>query len=304
MKQRMAAIGTFDGVHLGHQSLLTKLDVRAAFENYTPMIVTFDRHPLELIAPDRAPKLLMSPIERFNELRRHQSILAIIKFDDKTRRMTAREFMAMLRDRYHVGAILMGFNHHFGSDRLKSIDDYRAAANDLGLKIFNGIETEIGGHKVSSSIVRRQLDEGDVAAAMRSLGRPYRLMGMVSEGKQLGRKLEFPTANLRPLEPRQLIPASGVYACKAILPDGHSYKAMVNIGVRPTVESNGRPTIEAHVFDFVGDLYDRPVTLQFVARMRAERRFDSLDDLRSQLLKDAGAAKAILDQRIKGMYEP
>lgn len=304
MKQRMAAIGTFDGVHLGHQSLLTRLDVTAAVENYTPMIVTFDRHPLELIAPDRAPKLLMSPIERFNELRHYQSILAIIKFDDKTRRMTAREFMAMLRDRYHVGAIFMGFNHHFGSDRLKSIDDYRAAADELGLKIFKGVESEVGGHKVSSSIVRRQLEEGDVAAAMKSLGRPYRLMGMVGEGKQLGRTLEFPTANLRPVEPRQLIPASGVYACTVTLADGHGYKAMVNIGVRPTVESHGRPTIEAHIFDFVGDLYGRPITLQFVARMRAERRFASLDDLRMQLLKDAGEARAILDQRIKGIYMP
>lgn len=289
----MAAIGTFDGVHLGHRSLIAALNVRAAFEGLTPMIVTFDRHPLELIAPQSAPPLLMSPVERFDELRSHLSTMAIIRFDDATRRLTAHEFMAMLRDRYGVEAICMGFNHHFGSDRLRSFDDYRAVADSLGMKIYKDYEAEVGGQKVSSTIVRNLLQQGDVAGAMRLLGRPYRLAGIVGEGRQLGRQLGFPTANLKPLEIRQLIPAPGVYACDATLSDCRTYRAMVNIGVRPTVDASGHPTIEAHLLGFTGDLYGLPLTLHFIARIRDEQRFPSLEALAAQLRRDAAATQSI-----------
>lgn len=291
-KPRMAAIGSFDGVHLGHRFLIAELEVKSLEEGYTPMIVTFDRHPLELIAPSKAPRMLMRTQERLDTLRGCVYAVAVVNFDESVRRMTAREFMAMLRDRYQVGAIYMGFNHHFGSDRLKDIGQYRAIAAELGMKIFQGKEADT--LKVSSSIVRRQLEDGDVASAAGSLGRPYRIAGTVVAGKQLGRKIGFPTANLRPLDPRQLIPASGVYACVATMSDGHRYKAMVNIGVRPTVDSSGQPTIEAHLLDFTGDLYNRPLTLDFIARIRSEQRFPSLEALAARLRQDAATVQCII----------
>lgn len=291
-KPRMAAIGSFDGVHLGHRFLIAELEAQSSAEGYTPMIVTFDRHPLEIIDPSKAPRLLMGPQERLDTLRGCVDDVAVVNFDENIRHMTAREFMAMLRDRYHVGAIYMGFNHHFGSDRLKDIGQYRAIAAELGMKIFQGKEADT--LKVSSSIVRRQLEDGDVASAAVSLGRPYRIVGTVVAGKQLGRRIGFPTANLRPLDPRQLIPSAGVYACVATLPDGRRYKAMVNIGVRPTVDSSGQPTIEAHLLDFTGDLYNSPLTLDFIARIRSEQRFPSLEALAARLRLDAATTRKMI----------
>lgn len=291
---RMAAIGAFDGVHLGHRSLIAGLISRSLEAGYLPMIVTFDRHPLELIAPDRAPALLMTPADRRDALNECISHVEVIGFDERIRRMTAREFMAMLHDKYHVDAIYMGFNHHFGSDRLKNIEAYRAEAEKLGMKIFEGSEAEADGHKVSSSIIRRLLGEGDVVSAEKCLGHPYRLSGIVVKGQQLGRKLGFPTANLQPFDFRQLIPSAGVYACVATLSDGHSYKAMVNIGVRPTVDSSGQPTIEAHLLDFSGDLYGSPLTLDFIARIRSEQRFPSLEALAARLRLDAAKVRKMI----------
>lgn len=290
-RPRMAAIGMFDGVHLGHQWLLSGLNVTAASYGYEPMIVTFDRHPLTMIAPDRAPKLLMTPTERFSTLRSKLGLVAVVGFTDEIRCMTAREFMIMLRDRYGVKAIYMGFNHRFGSDRLQEVDEYKAVAAGLGMEIFNGLEETVGGEKVSSSIIRGLIADGDVAKAAECLGRPYRIMGSVEQGKQLGRTIGFPTANLHPGDDRQLVPGLGVYACRAILNDGQVYEAMVNIGCRPTVDDSGRVTIEAHLLDFSGDLYGRVLTLEFLRRIRDERRFASADELREQLAEDAKAVR-------------
>lgn len=291
----MAAIGTFDGVHTGHQSMVWRMDVKSVFEGYIPMVVTFDRHPLETIAPDRAPRLLMPHFERTSELRRKVSRVAVLKFDDDLRRLTAREFMQLLRDRYKVEAIYMGFNHHFGSDKLRNIEDYRREAEALGMKVFVGSEKRGDSNEtISSTEIRRLIGEGDVTKASEMLGRHYRLIGIVERGEQLGRTIGFPTANLRPMESRQLVPGSGVYACRVILPSGREYKGVVNIGVRPTVSDSGERTIEVHLLDFTGDLYGRPLTIDFISRLRDERCFDSVDELRRQLELDVEAARRLL----------
>ena len=292
-RPRMAAIGMFDGVHLGHQWLLSGLNATAAFNGYEPMIVTFDRHPLSMIASDRAPKLLMTPTERFRTLRSKLGLVAVVDFTDEIRRMTAREFMIMLRDRYGVKAIYMGFNHRFGSDRLQEVDEYKAVAAGLGMEIFDGTEQMVHGEKVSSSIIRELIAAGDEEKAAECLERPYRIMGYVEQGKQLGRTIGFPTANLHPDDDRQLIPGNGVYECRAINADGKEYKAMVNIGVRPTVDDSGRVTIEAHLLDFSGDLYGRVLTLDFLRRIRDEHHFGSAEELRKQLVKDAESIRGV-----------
>lgn len=284
---RMATIGTFDGVHRGHQAVLMELKSMSETLGLEPMVVTFDRHPLELIDPERAPRLLMRRRDRSDALRQIVPYLAEIKFDEAVRRMTAAEFMAMLRDEHGVKALMLGFNHRFGSDGLQQFEQFEAEAKKLGMAVYQGVEQLSDEGRLSSTIIRQSLLDGNVESAAKCLTRPYRIVGNVTTGKQLGRQIGFPTANLVPCEQRQLVPKAGVYACKATCENGDRYLAMVNIGVRPTVDSSGHTTIEAHLFDFDGDLYGTTVALDFMKRIRDERSFPSLEALTAQLHEDA-----------------
>lgn len=284
---RMATIGTFDGVHRGHQAVLMELKSMSETLGLEPMVVTFDRHPLELIDPERAPRLLMRRRDRSDALRQIVPYLAEIKFDEAVRRMTAAEFMAMLRDEHGVKALMLGFNHRFGSDGLQRFEQFEAEAKKLGMAVYQGVEQLSDDGRLSSTIIRQSLLDGNVESAAKCLTRPYRIVGHVTTGKQLGRQIGFPTANLVPCEQRQLVPKAGVYACKATCENGDRYLAMVNIGVRPTVDSSGHTTIEAHLFDFDGDLYGTTVALDFMKRIRDERSFPSLEALTAQLHEDA-----------------
>lgn len=283
----MATIGTFDGVHRGHQAVLMELKSMSETLGLDPMVVTFDRHPLELIDPERAPRLLMRRQDRSDALRQIVPYLAEIKFDEAVRRMTAAEFMAMLRDEHGVKALILGFNHRFGSDGLQRFEQFEAEAKKLGMAVYQGVEQLSDEGRLSSTIIRQSLLDGNVESAAKCLTRPYRIVGHVTTGKQLGRQIGFPTANLVPFEQRQLVPKAGVYACKATCEDCCVYPAMVNIGVRPTVDSSGHTTIEAHLFDFDGDLYGTTVAIDFMKRIRDERSFPSLETLTAQLHEDA-----------------
>ena len=291
----MAAIGTFDGVHCGHREMLRQMTAAARRLGYDPMVVTFDRHPLEVVAPDRAPRMLMPLDRRIEALRELVERVEILSFNEDMRSLTAGEFMKMLRDRYGVKSVFMGFNHRFGSDRLNDIEQYRREAELLGMAVFVGDE-ERGRNDapVSSTEIRRMIDRGDVRSASEILGRHYRISGPIVKGKQLGRTIGFPTANLVPAEERQLVPARGVYACRAITAEGNKYTGVVNIGVRPTVSDSGERSIEVHLLDFAGDLYGRDLAIEFIDRLRDERRFASLEALRRQLEADVESARALL----------
>lgn len=290
-KPRMAAIGTFDGIHAGHRAMLADLARVSAEAGFSPVAVTFSRHPLEIIAPQRAPRLLMSVGSRIEALRHAVGDVIVLDFDEKMRALTAQQFMSMLRDEYNVRAIYMGFNHHFGCDRLTDFADYQTAASPLGMRLFKGTEAQANGHKVSSSVIRSLVEKGEMEEAALCLGRLYTLTGIVGPGRQLGRRLGFPTANITPLEPRQAIPASGVYACYAVTPDGARRHAVVNIGTRPTVAADGLTTIEAHIIGFTGDLYGQKLTIEFRRRLRPERRFDNPDALAGQIAGDIADAR-------------
>lgn len=296
-KGRIAAIGMFDGVHTGHRAMLEVLSDEAATRGLVSMAVTFSSHPLDVIAPSRAPRLLMPMVERVESLRRMVDEVAVLDFDAHLRSMTACEFMAYLRDRYNVSVIYMGYNHRFGSDGLDSIDDYAAVAARLGMEVVRGDEAMAGECKVSSSRIRKLLEAGDVPGASLLLGYDYGLAGTVVHGKSLGRTIGFPTANVSADEERQIVPAPGVYACRAVMPDGLTYMAMVNIGRRPTVEAAGDVTIEAHLLDFDRDIYGQRLRIEFVKRMRDEMRFGSLEELREQLQRDVDTTRSVLRDR-------
>lgn len=297
---RIATIGMFDGVHLGHRRLLEQMKTLGRERGLKTLVVTFKRHPLALIASSREPDSLTTAGQR-ERLLRSEGIddVVVLDFDHQLRKLTAREFMQRLRDEYGVRALVIGFNHRFGSDRFTDVEQYRQIGRELGIDVFVGDE-----HKdktdttpVSSSSIRTALEAGDVESAARMLGRPYRLSGTVVDGQKLGRKLGFPTANVCPSDDRLLVPAAGVYVAVVTLPDGQRHKAVVNIGHRPTVESGeNRPiSIEAYILDWTGDIYGEEISLEFLGRLRDEKRFESLENLKNQIEQDACKARAWKD---------
>ncbi len=281
-----AAIGTFDGVHRGHEAVIAKLRDVSDERHLTPIAVTFDRHPLDLIAPERAPKAITT-IERKARLLKDAGVTPVVlPFDETMRATTALDWMRRLKRDYNVAAIVVGYDNTFGSDGVNlSIADYRRLGQSLGIDIIEAPFVAA----VSSSAIRKAVGEGDVKRAAEMLGRPYRLTGTVVDGNRLGRTIGFPTANINP-DPTLAIPADGVYAATAILSDGSKHPAMVNIGRRPTVRRGEQRTIEAHVINWKGDLYGSQIGLDFTSRLRDEVRFNSIEALRAQLEKDRLAA--------------
>lgn len=298
-KGRMAVIGMFDGVHLGHRWLLADLCRQSADMQLQPMVFTFSNHPLSVVAPEKAPALLTTAGEK-TALLHECGVEDVVcrPFSEEMRLTPAEDFLRLLHDRYGVEALLLGFNNRFGHDRADFAGTAAIGAR-LGVKVLQGKEfilepSEGAECPVSSSLIRQallgNLPEGGcgdrAAEASRMLGRPYSLAGTVVSGKQLGRKLGFPTANLAP-DAGKLVPASGVYACRAFAVDRcGAIPAMVNIGHRPTVDADGAPiSIEAHLIGLPApaDLYGQRLRLDFISHLRQERRFDSPEQLADQL---------------------
>ncbi len=316
--QRIAVVGMFDGVHSGHRYLLDQLRLQAAERSLKPLVITFTNHPLSVIAPDKAPRLLTLPLEKVALIRREGFLgdeILLLPFDEKLRSTSAAGFLGMLRGRFDCAALLMGFNNRFGHDAPGDFASYKQLAANAGIELIQARELPAR-EGVSSSEIRRLIAAGEVADAAALLGRPYTLTGTVVRGKALGRTLGFPTANLH--TPSTLIlPAPGVYAATATIAPPLfpsivasrqasskaelSYPAMVNIGSRPTVDDPGAPlSVEAHIIGLPEGttLYDCRLTLSFVDRLRSERRFASLEALRAQLLLDRAAALEALSGKV------
>lgn len=306
-----ATIGTFDGLHLGHTALLERLGECARSRGLHTMAVTFATHPLSVVAPARMPKLLSTDAERIRALRESglAEAVVVLDFDAQLRALTARQFMEQLHA-VGVRMLLMGHDNAFGSDRLRGLAAYQEIGREVGIEVVecDAVAT-VDGRAVSSSAVRAALADGDVSLAARMLGRPYSLGGEVVHGRGDGHKLGFPTANLA-ISPALCIPASGVYACRAtvaatgplscLASEGTiTLSAMVNIGVCPTLTAGQTTTVEAHIIGLPpehADLYGQRISLAFLARLRAERRFPSLQALQAQLHADAAAACAAARQ--------
>lgn len=302
-----AAIGFFDGVHRGHRYLLQHLRDEAHRHGLLSAVVTFSNHPRRLVQPDFRLQFIDTLDERLQKLDEAGiDACFLLDFTEEMRQQSARDFLThTLGERLHVRRLLIGYDHRFGHGRTEGFDDYVAYGRACGMDVV--LEPQLPGvDGCSSSEVRRLLAEGDVAGATVLLGAPYRLTGVVGHGQQLGRQLGFPTANVEPLDPDKLLPAIGVYAAQALVrvsandaqepcgtTDGATtlttYRAMVNIGCRPTVHNGSHLTIEAHLLDFHGDLYGQLLTLCFERRIRDERRMPSLDALKAQIQQDIAA---------------
>ena len=288
-KRRVIALGFFDGVHLGHGELLKTVARRASELNAVPAAVTFDTHPDQLIL-HQPVSLLTSPAERADLMQRLYGISDIIvaPFDDRMMHMPWEEFVTDFLVK-GCGAIhlVAGHDFHFGymgegnPQRLKE----KCAQLGLGCDIIPEVVKD--GITVSSTYIRTLIAQGEMERAAEFLGHPFTLIGQVRHGKQLGRRLGFPTINLI-LPEGVIIPAFGVYATRVYLPDGQVRMGVTNVGVRPTVDVEDAPiTVEGYLLDFDGDLYGQTVRMEFFRHLRPERKFDSLDDLKAMVLHNA-----------------
>lgn len=274
--QRIATIGFFDGVHKGHQFLFAHLCALAQERGLAPLIVTFDTHPRAVLDSDYIPHLLTSLEEREKQLSQYGEVLTL-SFKE-VQPLTASEFMTRLHDTYGVSAILMGYDHRFGSDRLKRPQDYRRIGAQCGVEVLTlGEFTENEWH-VSSTEIRSALENGNIVLANELLGHPYALCGRVIHGKALGRTIGFPTANIAPLDPHKVVPKTGVYMATVNTPTREDAPAFVNI--------DKNKLIEVHVPSFKGDLYDQILKIRFMRFLREERHFDTLEELRAQIKDD------------------
>lgn len=296
-------IGNFDGVHLGHRALIRSLEREAERIGASVALVTFEPHTLEAVRPDLAPQLLTSTARK-TELLAETGVdyLTIVTFDAARAHQTAEDFVKeILVDRLHAREVMVGEDFHFGHRARGDIALLERMGVDLGFGVSPVHLVAGPDGPYSSTAVRRFVAAGDVERAAAALGRPHEVRGVVVHGDRRGRTIGFPTANVAP-GPKVCVPAVGVYAGRVrVVGDGDParwHDAVVNFGVRPTFrgdpDSVATPLVEAHLLDFDGDLYDSEVDVGFVARLRDERRFDGVAELRDQIAADALAARARL----------
>ena len=297
----IVATGFFDGVHLGHRQVIRQLVETAAARGDESMVLTFWPHPRTVLQDDARSLRLLSTLAEKKALLTELGVDHVegLPFSREFSRWTAREYLEeVVIGRYGGRAILLGYDNRIGSDGLDPEAIARLAAS-LGLDVIrpecvvgpgplrsgNSRRSLAPDTAISSTRIRKELEEGRVEEAAAMLGYPYRLHGVVVAGNRLGRTIGFPTANMQLYEPLKLVPANGVYQVK-VETLGQTYTGMCNIGVRPTVGAGNARTIETHILDFNEDIYGLDITISFLRKVRDERRFDSLDDLRAQLERD------------------
>lgn len=296
IKNPILTIGTYDGVHLGHQKIITFLNAKAEKIDGESVVFTFHPHPRMVLHPnDHNLELLQTIDERIKKLEnagvKH---LIVFPFTKEFSKLSATEFIRdILVNKIGIHTLVVGYDHHFGRNREGSMDQLEELA-----PIYNFETEEISAFmkdevKISSTKIRKALQVGDVLEATKYLGEEFEISGTVVKGDQIGTKIDFPTANIEIKENYKLIPVDGVYVVK-ILFDEKIFSGMLNIGNRPTINNKREKTIEVNIFNFKGDLYGKVITLKFIKMIRKEKVFANLDELKEQLIKDEDKCKAIL----------
>ena len=305
MSGTVVTLGTFDGVHRGHQAVLAEVTRRARASKLASVLVTFEPHPLAVVNPPAAPKLLTLPdekelvvaaagIERF----------VLMPFTPAVAQLDAAAFVRRLCDEYAMRELVMGYDHGFGRGRAgdATLVQRLAQTQHFAVAVVDAVRDD--GQPISSSVIRSGVAHGDLDSALRWLGRPYAIRGKVVRGAGRGRAIGIPTINLEPPDPRKLLPPDGVYAVRVrilesgsgiLAPDSKILGGMMNQGPRPTFGEETR-TLEIHLFDFDGDVYGETVYVEWVRRLRAVQAFPSRDALVAQLERDRQAARATLNR--------
>jgi len=284
-------IGTFDGVHLGHQKIIERVVATARQEGLLATIFTFFPHPRMVVQHDKSLKLIHTLEEKKQLLQRlGVDLLVVQPFNEAFAQLTAEEFVStILVQHLNVKKVIIGYDHRFGRNRTANINDMRLFGEKYGFAVEEISVQEVDEVSVSSTKIREALNKGDVTTAEHYLGTPYSLTGTVVHGLKLGRTLGYPTANIQVTEDYKLIPKDGVYAVYSYIGARKVY-GMMSIGKNPTIEGKGA-SIEVYFFDFNGDLYDRELTIYFVKYLREERKFSSVALLKKQLQDDETTAR-------------
>jgi riboflavin kinase/FMN adenylyltransferase len=298
----VATVGTFDGIHRGHRAVLSEVVRRGRAAGRASVLVTFDPHPLEVVNPTAAPRLLTLPDEK-------RALVAalgierveVIAFTTELARLGPEDFVRdVLRARFGMEELVLGYDHGFGRGRSGDVELVRRLGREDGFAVEVVAAVTDNGQPISSSLIRTAVAHGDLASAARGLGRPYSLRGTVERGAGRGRTIGVPTINLTSPDPRKLLPPDGVYAVRVRLPgkgEGEkeqAYGGMMNQGARPTFGVHARG-LEIHLFDYDGDLYGATVTVEWVDRLRDTQTFPSRQALVDQIERDAVAARSILN---------
>lgn len=284
-KKTIITLGTFDGVHLGHKKIIERL-LQSSSQDEESLVLTFFPHP-RMVLQEASDIKLLNTIEERSQLLEKAGLqnLIIHPFDQAFSRLTAEEFVKnILVDIFNIKKIIIGHDHRFGRNRTANIDDLIVFGQEYGFEVEQISAQEIDEVSISSTKIRNALHEGKILLANEYLGYPYFFTGTVVHGKKLGRTIGFPTANLEIEENYKLIPAYGVYAVECMV-ENQNVNGMLNIGIKPTFEGESA-SIEVHLFDFDGDLYDKKIKVALRKHIREEQKFSSVDDLKSQLKKD------------------
>ncbi len=283
-------LGVFDGLHLGHQLIMRTVVERARAIGAVPTAITFDPHPRSVLHPASSPPLLQTldqKVEGFGVLGIEQTI--VVRFTEEFSKINARDFLDdVVKDRLQAHEVYLGLGFAFGHNREGNIDLLQRVSKELGFVAGEVPEVRLRGQRVSSSKIRELLSKGRVNLARRMLGRPYGVEGRVVRGNERGHTLGFPTANLHPQN--RVIPAHGVYVTGTLI-DGQWRRSVTNVGTRPTFESGTEPSVETFVINWAGDLYGDVIRVRFLYRLRDEKKFASLESLKTQIEKDVVRAE-------------
>ena len=295
VKGTVITVGTFDGVHRGHRDVVERLVARARTLKIPSVLVTFEPHPLEIVNPAAAPMLLTTHNEKLEVLAETGlDYIAVLPFTPELASYSAEDFVELiLRRRFRLRELLIGYDHGFGKQRAGNVDVLRTLGERDGfqVEVVDPVATP-DGHSVSSTSIRRAVAGGDLERASAALGRLYSVSGRVVQGSQRGRTIGFPTLNLGPPPARKLLPPEGVYAVRVQTPGG-PVGGMMNLGPRPTF-GDSTTSLEAHLFDTTGDFYGADVRIDFVLRLRETRKFASPEQLSKQLRHDESEARNAL----------
>lgn len=291
-------VGTFDGVHIGHQKIISRLNEIAKERGGESVLLTFHPHPRKVLFPhDDSLKLINTIEEKTSLLEQFQLDHVIyMAFEKKLSRMAPVEYVRdILVNKIGINTIVIGYDHHFGRNREGDIELLRELGPIYGFDVIEISAQEIDEITVSSTKIRKAIERGDIVTANEFLGHSFTLTGKVIKGKQIGRELGYPTANIQVEESSKIIPGNGIYAVTGSF-DGQLLKGMLNIGTNPTLGDNNARTIEVHFINFAGDLYGKEIELTFVDRIRDEQKFDNLSELKGQLSIDKETVNQVLSK--------
>lgn len=295
-QKTIVTIGTFDGVHAGHQKIIRRLQELKQETGGETTILTFDPHPRKVLLPAQTDLKLITTTDEKCALLGHFGVdnVIIYPFTVDFSKLHANEYIGQIIARgLHTGRLVIGYDHRFGSNREGNIDTLKQVAGQFSFTVEEIPAQDIDHINVSSTRIRKAIEEGDMNTANRFLGYPFFVTGEVVKGKQLGRTIGYPTANIHIADPDKIVPKIGVYAVRVWL-NGRNYKGMLNVGVNPTTDTDNKLKVEVNIFDFSEDIYGQVLKVEFIRRTRNEEKFDSLDELKQKLHEDGIECRAIL----------